>query len=412
MARRDTIIASRTGTEFKGQISGMYLTGASRTAIFRKGNPGGKGGREFHIIAAQTEGGLLGYDLARAALRRSVNLNERLGALGNVEWKEPASKIIGTISGAVLQTVASQIETPELLLNSNFYTASSEISVKEFEREKSSCFYGRRDAYWALMNALANAREFVYIEGPAFSQTGYLPNPPDDNSFDVGTNLLYILKQRMLTQKGLKIVAALSKKLDYGPGYEIFAAREYVKREIAVSCFDGKELTKNGMNKRIIAFHPIGFPGRPLELMTNIVIVDDVFAMLGTSTIRRRGMTFDGGLDLVFTDTTIQDGKPKEIREFRRKLMATHINAIPPKENEMPDPDWVRLYDGNQAFEVFRELLEGGGAGLIESVWDGSTPGQQNVSFDGLSDDAADPDGANISPVQSFFSALAESPPK
>jgi hypothetical protein len=46
----------------------------------------------------------------------------------------------------------------------------------------------------------------------------------------------------------------------------------------------------------------MGFPGRTSRLESTVVIVDDVWTMVGSSTLRRRGLSFDGGSDLVFTD--------------------------------------------------------------------------------------------------------------
>ncbi|MCB9235565.1 MAG: hypothetical protein H6581_28170 [Bacteroidia bacterium] len=429
MARRDCIIASRTTTTFDGQLSGMHAVKASRSAINRLGSPGGHGGKEFHVVSAQTTGGPLAYDINRAAFRRAKNVIERLVALGDNNWNEPAAAAAGTISAAVLQTIASGVETPELALFTNqistFFTdnpAWSDIVdwleeqldldawpdfignaietqldnlrtspnanrlYDEFKREFCSCAFGRRDAYWALRHAFENAREFVYIEGPAFARTEY--------GGEVANDLLNILKTRMGVHPGLRVIVAMSKELDYGPGYETFAAREYAKRQEAVDFIDALSTVDK---KRIVAFHPMGFPGRPLRLMTNTVIVDDVFALMGSSTIRRRGMTFDGGQDMVLFDRTLVQGKSAAISTLRRTLMAAHLNAVAPVGTAMPDPDFVRLGNGNQAFEVFRELLEGGGAGLIESVWDGHVPGTPVIdpaSFP--ANDVADPDGRDF----------------
>jgi hypothetical protein len=58
--------------------------------------------------------------------------------------------------------------------------------------------------------------------------------------------------------------------------------------------------------ERVVFFHPIGFPGRPSRIESTVVIVDNTWAMVGSSTFRRRGLTFDGGSDLVFTDTNLK----------------------------------------------------------------------------------------------------------
>src|SRR5436853_7617428 len=78
-------------------------------------------------------------------------------------------------------------------------------------------------------------------------------------------------------------------------------------------------------NSRVAAFHPVGFPGRASRLESTVVIIDDLWAMVGSSTFRRRGLTFDGGSDLVFSDLDLVDGVSPAIVDFRRKLMASRL---------------------------------------------------------------------------------------
>ncbi len=47
---------------------------------------------------------------------------------------------------------------------------------------------------------------------------------------------------------------------------------------------------------RVVAFSPVGFPGRWSAIRSTVVLIDDVYALVGTSHLRRRGMTFDGGV--------------------------------------------------------------------------------------------------------------------
>src|SRR6266487_4452651 len=107
--------------------------------------------------------------------------------------------------------------------------------------------------------------------------------------------------------------------------------------------------------ERVVAFHPVGFPGRPSRLESTVVIVDDVWALVGSSTFRRRGLTFDGGSGLVFTDTDLVNGRSPAIANVRRQLMATRLGVRAAETNDfgtMPDPNFVRLSDGIEAFRV------------------------------------------------------------
>jgi hypothetical protein len=94
---------------------------------------------------------------------------------------------------------------------------------------------------------------------------------------------------------------------------------------------------------RIVAFHPVGFPGRPPAIRTTTVIVDDVYCVTGTSHFRRRGMTFDGGLDVANFDCSIVDGYCAGIANFRRRLMAEKM-SVPAATTVATATDmWVRL---------------------------------------------------------------------
>ena len=77
----------------------------------------------------------------------------------------------------------------------------------------------------------------------------------------------------------------------------------------------------------------------------------------------------------------------------------------------MPNPTFVRLADGVEAFHAIREQLIAGGLGRIERLWTGNTPGVTPITP--LAQRLADPDGeefdlagtmalANIASLNSF----------
>jgi hypothetical protein len=99
-----------------------------------------------------------------------------------------------------------------------------------------------------------------------------------------------------------------------------------------------------------------------------VTLVDDTWLLVGSSTLRRRGLSFDGSSDLVLTDTVYENGACVALARYRRTLMAQRL-GIPPTDNGLPHPGFVRLLDGVSAFDVVSEVLEVGGAGRVEPLW-------------------------------------------
>jgi len=161
----------------------------------------------------------------------------------------------------------------------------------------------------------------------------------------------------------------------------------------------GSPLSVFAGEPRLLAFHPIGFPGRAFRLLTSLVVVDDVWALIGSSTIRRRGLTFDGGADLVLFDTQLREGRGLQISELRRKSMAEYLGATDQK-NGVPNATFVRLLDPHTAFAACKGLLDQGGAGVIEPLFDGKIEGVTPIPTSAFpSDDLGDPDGRVFDPT-------------
>ncbi len=174
---------------------------------------------------------------------------------------------------------------------------------------------------------------------------------------------------------------------DFAAGYEPMAANEAANRRMSILDLPGEQ---------VVSFHPLGFPGRPTQLESTVVIVDDVWAMIGSSTFRRRGLTFDGGSDLVFTDTNLVNGRSPAIASFRRQLMAARLGIRASETTEfgtMPNSNFTRLSDGVESFNVIREMLIAGGLGKVDRLWNGELPGVTTIPPNSVSFDLTSPEG-------------------
>lgn len=447
MARRDLLVAGRASGTWRAVIASGRLTPETHSADPRRGAPGSPGGRETQVVGVAIRTGRLAYDIARMAFRRTTNLVTRMNDLAGATWDEPPVATSGSFAGAVLQTIAPGCETPELALlqpaieanlssipatfddlvdwlvdrvntiaadpsisgnpflsgivstiqtqivaalnnlkdNNALSESTRERLYNELRREVMAACYGRRDAQWALAGAIANARRFIYIESPGVASTqkdyGTGAVPP------YAANLFERIAARQAQASGLHVIICSPKHPDFAAGYEAFAAHEAADRRARILALPAE---------RTVTFHPVGFPGRPSRLESLVVIVDDVWALVGSSSFRRRGLTFDGGSDLVFTDAALVEGRSPAIADFRRRLMASRLGVPGGAQSPfglMPHPTFVRLADGIEAFYAIREQLVAGGLGTIERLWNGRTPGVTPIDPNSVSIDLANPEG-------------------
>jgi hypothetical protein len=277
-------------------------------------------------------------------------------------------------TSAILQTALNKLrnELVQALINlkdnNTINESTRERLFNELHRELFASIYGRRDAQWALAGAIAKARRFIYIETPGFADTQGNYNTTTTPAYT--SDLMQALARRLGEASGLHVMVCTPKFPDFAAGYETFAAYEAINRRAR---FTG---TTPLPPERVVAFHPIGFPGRPSRLETTVVIVDDVWALVGSSTLRRRGLTFDGGSDLVLTDTNLVNGQSPALMNFRRQLMAARLGLKSTETNSLgtlPNPSFTRLRDGSEAFYVIREMLVAGGLGKLDRLWNGQT---------------------------------------
>jgi hypothetical protein len=159
--------------------------------------------------------------------------------------------------------------------------------------------------------------------------------------------------------------------------------------------------------RRVVVYHPIGFPGRPEQLHGMLAVVDDVWMLAGTSTFSRRGLTFDGGVDLTVVGHELADGGCRTIRDVRRDAMARQLGLRPPTlgSGETADPRWARLADQRSAFELLRETLDNGGEGEIEALW----PGLPEAELPAVDVQLADPEGRDAPALLLAFASVLAS---
>lgn len=459
MARRELIAAAKKSGKWLGLLSGGQINGNLHNAEQDMACPGAPGGKETSNTGIYTQDAQLAYDLARSAFRRTNNIYERIAADGlvNDAWNEPAANTAlgaseqstgskGTFAGAVLQNISPYCETPELalikeavegdiagipadfdalatkladwindmdtsLLPTPLDTAASRLKTElrprlnalkadtslpattkerlynELKRELSTSCFGRRDSQWALLQAVKQARHSIYIETPGFSFT------KGSDDADYAADLIAELTTQLSAKPGLRVILCVPRQPDYT--YDQWLASEVKERF---------EIIEGLPTEQVVAFHPVGFPGRPSNLEQSTIIVDDQWALCGSSAFRRRGFCFDGSTDMVLTDLETKNGTAHALLEWRRQLLGQRL-GIPAAEKSSRA---LLREDFTAAFAMIRQMLIAGGLGKIERLWNGHTEGV-TYTEPTIDKELANPDGITFNLMEaSIFEAFEE----
>ncbi len=399
-------------------LSGGRYTWESRSASPELGSPGNPAGPDAHICGLRV-GGQLAYDLAFHALKRCQSvvptgssspgwLVQSAGDNWNVPPLDPAPAAGAPfLAGAMLETISAVTDSPELSLLpvpadtdtiqsladaivSALGLSAGSLTValhneerlrRQLQREIATAKRGQRDAMWSLARAISEAREYVWVESPTFLQTAYGSGSSADANL---VDLTALLKARLLANPLLKVMICVPRQPDFAPGKPPLVRAAYRDRKAALESLISAD------PDRVAAFHPIGFPGRDSVGRSTIVLVDDGYALLGTSHWRRRGMTFDGGCDVAMLDRRLNDrGAGATLSRFRQSLMAARLGIPAATTPANASALWTRLAEPESAFDVVRDLLQQGGLGRCTPVYAGPT----DTSVIPESTDKIDPNG-------------------
>jgi hypothetical protein len=392
------VTAASAPYTFNAVLSGARYAWESRCASPELGNPGNPAGPDVHATGVRV-GGQLAYDLAFHALKRCQSIIPTgIGAPGwfvqtmgdnwNVPPADPAPAA-GTpyMAGAMLETISAITDSPELsvipvpaetdtiqsladTVVSAFGLAPGSVTVNpsnearlrhQLQREIATAARGQRDAMWSLGRAVSEAREYVLIESPMFAETA---STTDLHLVD----LVDLLVARLGANPLLKVMISLPRLPDFNPSNPPFVRAAFRDRKAAL------EALQTAASDRVAAFHPIGFPGRSVVGRSTVVLVDDVYALVGTSHWRRRGMTFDGGCDVATLDRRLDDrGASTTVARFRQSLVATRLGIPQPASAPASTALWTRLAEPESAFDLVRDLLASGGLGRCTPVYAGPT---------------------------------------
>ena len=229
----------------------------------------------------------------------------------------------GAVTDAVTPPVGVPITVFGTPLPASTGWSASRLAAAEraMDRRARAAGWGLREAVPALRAAFARARDFVWLETPALDLEALDPKGEK-------LVLLQTLIDRLQSEPQLRVFACVS-ALPPVAGWpksltEVW--RDNLGRALA-------ELKTAG-GARVTAFAPSAGMGRPLRLSSTTVIVDDAWALTGSTHLSRRGLSFDSALAAVIWDEQLCDGRPADIVRFRRQLVSRRL-SLPP--NRVPD---------------------------------------------------------------------------
>lgn len=192
--------------------------------------------------------------------------------------------------------------------------------TRALDRRILTAAFGAREVLTALLAAIDRAQDFVYIETPAV----------DDLAVDSGGEDLrwwQRLITRMSARPGLRVLLCVPTLLGPGTPKRLQEVRDHC-------LLAAVKAMRAAAPDRFALFSPGAGADRAVRLASTSVVVDDVFALTGTTHLWRRGLSWDSSLAAAVFDERVVDGRPQDVRAFRIQLIADRL-GIP--ASRVPD---------------------------------------------------------------------------
>lgn len=207
------------------------------------------------------------------------------------------------------------------------------------------------------LNAIRRARRFVYLEDQYLTMVDAAdhaallasPNPLAFTPSDPDT-IAAALRARLVGDDPLDFVAILlPRKMDEEPSFANGVLYEMRKRFIT---FLTHGLTEEQKRDRLLVFHLRNRVGQFTYVHAKNMVVDDIWASIGSSNIGYRSLTYDGEINCDVVDGAIERGARRYARDFRIALWREHLRLGPGGGPSVLDP--------RKGFEMLRRAAEGG----------------------------------------------------
>ncbi|MEM7226943.1 MAG: hypothetical protein AAF495_28495 [Pseudomonadota bacterium] len=186
---------------------------------------------------------------------------------------------------------------------------------RAIDRRILTASYGAREGATAMVAAIARAEDFIYIETPAFDDVAF-GHPGDE------VDLWQALIDRMDENPSLHVAICVPFRLLPGAPAEL----QRVRDQLIASALTN--MSSDSRAERFVAFSPAAGPARALRIAGTTLVVDDAIAVVGTTHLWRRGLSFDSSYAAAVLDEQLLRGRSQEVATFRMAAMAAQLGIL------------------------------------------------------------------------------------
>ena len=216
--------------------------------------------------------------------------------------------------------------------------------------------HGDPGARLARVNAIRRAKRYVYIEDQYLTMVdsfdhAQLLTSADPLNFvpSARDTISAALRERIVGASPLEFVAILiPRTLGEDPRFADGVLYEMRKRFVS---FLTHGLTDEQKRQRLLVFHPRNRSGQFTYVHAKNMIVDDVWASIGSSNIGYRSQTYDTEINCDVIDGEIVRGVRRYARDLRIALWRDHLR--------LPAGSAAVVLDPSRGFEMLRSAAEG-----------------------------------------------------
>lgn len=213
---------------------------------------------------------------------------------------------------------------------------------------------GEGGALAARLNAVRQARDHVYIEDQyltMYDADDYaaLLASPDPLAFTPSDpdTMAAVLRARLVGPDPVRVSILIPKQLIEDPAFANMVLYELRRRFIT---FLTHGLTDEQKRDRLLVFHLRNATGVPTYVHAKAMVVDDIWASIGSSNLGHRSQTYDTEINCDVVDGAIDRGRRPYATDLRVRLWAEHL-ALAPNERHL-------VLNLRAGFELMRRAAE------------------------------------------------------